>query len=226
MNEFEENLKIKADDFANFPSFKENIAVISNINDALYVHSNIFDIKDEEIDINSKHLQWNEVRNDSAFINDITKTTNKLDWDEIKLLKFKILGLSNNLTKEEIKDFQNDIESISSDNISQLVTEDASYGLKIRQKGDKLSKDQLIFIKDLSADPEITTKDIWRVYNVSPSVVNKIKRSTQTQLMKDRIKNVEKLFETRKLKLIKTIDDFIVKNSTTFNAKEVTNMLT
>ena len=35
MNEFEENLKIKADDFANFPSFKENIAVISNINDAL-----------------------------------------------------------------------------------------------------------------------------------------------------------------------------------------------
>ena len=70
------------------------------------------------------------------------------------------MGLSNNLTKEEIKDFQNDIDSISSDNIAQLVTEDASYGLKIRQKGDKLSKDQLIFIKNLSADPEITTKDI------------------------------------------------------------------
>ena len=79
MNEFEENLKIKADDFANFLSFKENIAVISNSNDILYVHSNIFDTKDEEIDINSKHLQSNEVRNDSAFINDITKTTNKLD---------------------------------------------------------------------------------------------------------------------------------------------------
>ena len=92
--------------------------MISNINDALYVHSNIFDIKDEEIDINSKHLQSNEVRNGSAFINDITKTTNKLDWDETMLLKCKILGLSNNLTKEEIKDFLNDIDSISSDNIA------------------------------------------------------------------------------------------------------------
>ena len=57
------------------------------------------------------------------------------------------MSLSNNLTKEEIKDFQNYIDFISSDNIAQLVTKDASYGLKIRRKGDKLSKDQQFLLK-------------------------------------------------------------------------------
>ena len=78
----------------------------------------------------------------------------------------------------DLKNLDKEIDSISKDDNTKLFIEDASYGLKIRSKGDKLSIDQATFIKDLSWDVSIETKDIWRAYNVSPSVVNKIKRSS------------------------------------------------
>ena len=52
-------------------------------------------------------------------------------------------------------------------------------------------------------------------------MVNKIKRSTLFELNKTRIKNWIKHFGTRKEKLIKSIQEFVSKNRSTFTAKEV-----
>ena len=68
----------------------------------------------------------------------------------------------------------------------------------------------------------ISTRDIWSAYNVSPSVVNKIKWSSYFQLNRPRAKRIVKHFRTQKVKLICSIKDFMKKNWSTFTAKEVT----
>ena len=81
-------------------------------------------------------------------------------------------------SKEEIKDINIDIASSSRSQNSQWCVEDASYGLKVKSKWDKISTDQATIFKELSNDPEITTNYICRVYSISTSVINKIKSST------------------------------------------------
>ena len=48
MDNFEEIVQIKSDYFSDIPSFKDNIAVISCINDILYFHTNILEFKSED----------------------------------------------------------------------------------------------------------------------------------------------------------------------------------
>ena len=54
------------------------------------------------------------------------------------------------ISKEEIKTSSNDHQSDSNYDISHLIPEKASYGLKVRSKGEKLSYDQRIFLRELS----------------------------------------------------------------------------
>ena len=222
MDDFEEIVQIKSDDFTNIQSFKDNIAVISRINDILYVHTNIFEFKSEDNNVDPLNPSSHSPENDSAQIYDITKVTQKLDWDQIRQLKINVLNPNIDLIKDDLKNLDKEIDSISKDDNTKLFIEDASYGLKIRSKGDKLSIDQATFIKDLSWDVSIETKDIWRAYNVSPSVVNKIKRSSYFQLKQARVKKIVKHYGTQKAKLLNSIKDFMKMNWSTFTAKEVT----
>ena len=222
MDDFEEIVQIKSDDFTNIPSLKDNIAVISCINDILYVHTNIFEFKSEDNNVDPLNPSSHSPENDSAQIYDITKVTQKLDRDQIRQLKINVLNPNIDLIKDDLKNLDKEIDSISKNDNTKLFIEDASYGLKIRSKGDKLSIDQATFIKDLSWDVSIETKDIWRAYNVSPSVVNKIKRSSYFQLKQARVKKIVKHYGTQKAKLLNSIKDFMKMNWSTFTAKEVT----
>ena len=221
MDDYEGLIQINSDDLTNIPTFKDNIAVISSKNDKFYVHTDIFDLKYQDAVDDKDILSSDSHLNASSFVYDPTKITQKLDLDDIRKLKYQMLNPDIGITKEEIKNILDNSDTSSIDKNSQLITEDASYGLKVRWKGEKLSIDQAIFIKELSNDPEIKTIDIWKVYNVSKSVVNKIKRSTLFELNKARIKNWIKHFGTRKEKLIKSIQEFVSKNRSTFTAKEV-----
>ena len=66
MDDFEEIFQIKSDDFTNIPSFKDNIAVISYINDILYVHTNIFEFKSEDKNVDPLNPSSHSPENDSA----------------------------------------------------------------------------------------------------------------------------------------------------------------
>ena len=69
------------------------------------------------------------------------------------------------ISKEEIKTLNNDHQSDSNDDISQLILENDSYGLKVSQKGEKFSHDQRIFLRELSNNYNIPTDEIWKAYN-------------------------------------------------------------
>ena len=79
MDDFEEIVQNKSDDFANIPNFKDNIAVISCIKDVLYVHTNIFELKRGDRSLEPSAPSQLSPENDSAQIYDVTKITRKLD---------------------------------------------------------------------------------------------------------------------------------------------------
>ena len=116
----------------------------------LYVHTNIFELKRGDRNLEPSSPSQLSPENDSAQIYDVTKITRKLDRDEIRQLKFNILNPNVDLANEDIKNIDEDIDSISRENDHKLLIEDASYGLKVRSKRDKLSVDQATFIKVLS----------------------------------------------------------------------------
>ena len=120
--------------------------------------------------------------------------TRKLDWYEIR--QFKIFNPKVDLTDEDINNIDEDIDSVSKEDDHKSLIEDASYGSKVRSKRDQLSVNQATFIKDLSWDLSISTRGIWRAYNISTLVVNKIKSSSSFQLNRPRAKMIVKHYGT------------------------------
>ena len=188
----------------------------------LYVHTNIFEIKDQEIEEDEKISLSDSNENNSSTICDITKITQKLDCTEVNQLKYRILNSNIDISQEEINSIQNVVISESSEEKLRILAEDASYGLKIRLKGQKLSTDQIHFIKELCNDPELKIIDICRAYNISPSLIYKIKRSVYDQLKKSKSSVYIKHFGSKKLKLINFIREFVIHTKSTFTAKDVT----
>ena len=144
MDEYDGFIKIKIDDFNKLPVFKDNIAVISCHLKILYVHTNIFEIKDQEIEEDEKISLSDSNENNSSTICDITKITQKLDCTEVNQLKYYILIPNIDISQEEINLIQNVIISESSEEKLMILAEDASYGLKILLKWQKLSTDQIL----------------------------------------------------------------------------------
>ena len=147
MDEYDGFIKIKIDDFNKLPVFKDNIAVILCHLKIHYVHTNIFEIKDQEIEEDEKISLSDSNENNSSTICDITKITQKLDCTEVNQLKYYILNPNIDISQEEINLIQNVIISESSEERLMILAEDASYGLKIRLKWQKLSTDQILSIQ-------------------------------------------------------------------------------
>ena len=74
-------------------------------------------------------------------------------------------------------------------------------------------------------DHYIPTNDIWKVYNLSPTVLNRIKRATDEEVDLMRTKKITKIYGTKKQRLIKWLDEYIKTNRTTFTSKEVTKFI-
>ena len=225
MDEDDKTVEIEFNNIHNIGSFKDNVAVISSNKDVLYIHTNIFNFKDENSNFDSNLIDDDADANNQPIIYDLSKIAQKLDADGIKQLIIKTLNSQIELNKEEIKVFDADIKSNSSyDNIRNIV-EDASYELNVRQKGEKLSSDQIDLLKEITRDSSIETMEICRAYNVSPTTINKIKRSTFKSNYNTKTKEYVKIYGTKNQKLIKLIKEYVKENKYTFTAKEVTDFV-
>ena len=67
--------------------------------------------------------------------------------------------------------------------------------------------------------------EICRAYNVSPTTINKIKRSTFKSNYNTKAKEYVKIYGTKSQKLIKLIKEYVKENKYTFTAKEVTDFV-
>ena len=109
-----------------------------------------------EIDSAAAYLQLDL----SLFVYDVFKITHKPTSSQIKMIKCEILDPRIQLTDKEVQAFNSNFCKGTDPQDIGLLVEDASYGLKVRSKREKLSADQANLIKVLSQDLEIKTKYI------------------------------------------------------------------
>ena len=202
---------------------KLKLFVISSTADYIQLHLNIHQLKQMEME---QIIVQNSSQNYSLFyqeIIDVTKATRSLTINDIKMLALKDL------------DWEVDISQISWDLFehsenSQLEKEEIKYesdndsnGLKNKDKHQKLSKNQIKYLKAIFMTTELTIKQIQSEYNVSYSVLNKIKRSSLDDLNKYSKRNITKVSDSKEKIIVKLIKKCIQSVRSTTTAKEVTD---
>ena len=109
-------------------------------------------------------------------IYDVNSITNKLAIDQIDYLRNEHIEAS---SREEIKNNLSPKIEDSGTSLSQyesLEEDEEWWGLNSRVKNQKLSHDQIKYIKSIIHNKELTIKQIWAKFNISISWVWRIKR--------------------------------------------------
>ena len=130
-------------------------------------------------------------------------------------------------TEQIISHKSPEIEAQLSAEMEQSLIEEnkEDFGLKEWSKGQKLSHDQLKFLKSTINQSSLTTTQISNEYRVSVSQINKIKRMNEQIILDDPKKKFIKLSKMNKKMLTNEILKFIESNNNTFYATEITDFV-
>ena len=113
---------------------------------------------------------------------DVTKITKSLTLDKIE--QISIVELNPNLELNQLKSntVENTVNLESADNEIELESNDGLHGLNDRKKYPKLSLDQVCCIKTIYESTSLTNKEFLSRFNISSSVLNKIKHRSWNQI--------------------------------------------
>ena len=159
-----------------------------------------------------------------AEIIDVNSVTLKLTNVEISkltlesIIDIKMDEISNRADSEENEEEE---EEQLDESKNKEEDERGDLGLKEREKNQKLTHQQLLFIKGKFNDPAFTAKLISIKFNLSVSQINKIKRMNLDQIDNRKIRAYIKLTKSEKKLLLSSIDCFYQNTNHAFNAKEV-----
>ena len=128
-----------------------------------------------------------------------------------------------NISKESSNRVENLNKTNTCNEINLEENKDSSYGLDSRNKFEKLSKEQKLYLKELMIQADLPTIQIQSKYNVLYSALNKIKGSSWLKIKNSRWRKLIKLNNDEKDVLINLIKEYILKTTTTVTAKEITN---
>ena len=215
---FNQNLDDNSDEQS-----KVKLLVISSADDYVKLHLNLHQLKKIEIEElikeNHHHPYWQF----SNEVIDMTKITRNLSINDIKRLTIETLN-----TNADASQISWDLYDAF--NISQLEKEEVKYesdddscGLKDKRKHQKLSKNQIKYLKTIFMTTDLTIREIQSEYNVSYSVLNKIKRSSWNLLEKWDKKNITKLSCGKRETVVKLINKCIRNFKSELTAKEIAN---
>ena len=87
MDSFEELIKIDPEDLESLPRFRDNTAVVSSSDNALLVHTNIYDLKNLIVETERDSAAANPQLDLSLFVYDVSKIIHKLTSSQIKTIK-------------------------------------------------------------------------------------------------------------------------------------------
>ena len=124
----------------------------------MFIHANLFNIKDQNIEYENNTYISDDFTNNEFNMVDVSLLTNKLQIDDINLLTVNTLNPQIKITKDELKSLSNEIKSLKNKDDCSFVVEDSSYGLVNRRKGEKLSYNQIKFLKGILSDTSIPVK--------------------------------------------------------------------
>ena len=100
-----------------------------------------------------------------------------------------------------------------------------NWGLTNRKSNQKLSYEQIWYVRQEANKSEWTTKQLSNKFSLSVSQINKIKRMNDEDIIRGRSKSIIKLNASQTNLLRKTINDFIVNTDYAFIAEDVASFV-
>ena len=201
---------------------KTTIVVISSINNSISLNlkselKNIENTSEELIEESTLNLSKSE-----DLIYDVNNLTRKLNTDQINSLSNELQkSKSNNEIRYNFADLS---EVSNSGNENNQVSEedklDQEFGQ--RTKNQKLSHEQLNIIKMELDSQLLTTKQLCNKFNVSASLISKIKRMNNFEVVRGPVRNIIKLNILQKKILAKEINHIIKNNNYAIDCKDIT----
>ena len=141
----------------------------------------------------------------------INEESKNLSISEINNLAISSLGTKHRGSSKWLSMLDQSDISNSIEEGNKYESDDDHLGLKSRSKYQKLTVDQIKFIKNVLIESKLTFKQIQFEYNLSYSVINKIKRSTWRSINSYKRRNLLKFYGTQKDRLLKAINEYVSK---------------
>ena len=204
------------------PKHRSLQMLLSSIEDNICIHTELNISNIENMPVHKEETKDEDLNKHSGNIFDINSNTKNLTSEEIKERCIKALLVS---TKEQNESYnQSEFEVISYvDDEKRLKDEDKNdFGLKERTKYQKLTHDQLKFLKNIINQSNLTTSQISKEYKVSPSQINKIKQMKDLKIAIGPHKRFVKLKKHDKKILANEIIKFNEINKYPYYASDIT----
>ena len=204
---------------------KETWVLISSIQNITYIHTSIRNIychKDDELDSNSDDLQ---VESNLENIVDVNLGTRGKDTLQFKLMAINsILGKIDEKSITEIKEETKEEDKEINDS-HHLRSDEDPFNLQSRNLRDKLTCDQIKFLRYWINKNELSIKQLSQIYWVSPSALYTIKNKKFNDVLKGPARMLTKIPISEKRALVCEIKDTIENIDNSFNAVEITKLI-
>ena len=207
----------------NDEQFRSRFIVISNHCYHISVHTNANQLKDSKIEElkyeSEEELDTGVVKN----IVDVSQIARNLTSKEIRLLTLHDLISDIEVSQTNFSFIEKLNKTNTFNEMIWVDYNDNLYGLEHRSKFEKLSKEQTLFIKEVLIHADLSDKQIQSKYNISYSVLNRIKRCSWSEIKNSKWRDLIKINNSELQMLMEVIKDYILKTRTTVTAKEITN---
>ena len=105
MDAYRELEQLEIDHIESTSSFNHNIAALSSQSDTIFNHVNIFELKPDDKELQTLLSDVGDHKAHSEVIFDVSKVTQKLDFNDIRLITLKTLNPNADIKKDAIYQF-------------------------------------------------------------------------------------------------------------------------
>ena len=218
--ENEHNLKLTKE--SEIKKERTILVVISSINNSYSSHLNKKFSQNENDKREVTDLNNSKSIEEDIFIYDVNSLANKLTADQIDCLtKELLMSLEDKESNYDWVAPWEDLDSDIDDNRS--CEEDKLYqGLNSRNKNQKLNHDKIKHIRKYIDGGDLTTKQLSIKFNLSASLISKIKRMDESEIMRGPIREIIKLNLLQKKTLSKGINCIFENNDYAIDCNDIT----
>ena len=188
--------------------------------DRIYNHIRYFSEYQKEPNILEQSVSTHKINKNWPFIIYINSTTKNKNSKEIVYLALKSILEVNNTYSLQIRDNKDSSNEYQRDSSLFSDQENIYDEFSESKRFQKLTHNQLIFLKQIIEKAEITSKEINSQYRISPSQISKFKITSTDQIQWEPRRNYIKLISRENKLLSKTIVSCNRNTCTPFIAKD------
>ena len=225
MNNFEEKSDSDYEDDDSLLHIRGAAIAISNHNNKISIIANVVELKDRKIEEHKIGITMDEGNESKDYIIDVNKITKNKSIDDLKILILNEIGTKTDEAKIYSDVFDEKEMLIQTSHATNEVDDNNLFGLDVREKGQKLTVEQIKRLKEIISGFKVDLKEISAKYNISYTVLNRIKKKQIDENFCLKRRKINWIYGARK-EIIEELIHFYFQNyQYTTTAQEITEFI-